>query len=141
MNLTLPYIDRIWRAEGEIALDPPLAAEEAFARLDPLFQTPGTTYAVDGDTLTYSKHNPAAPSQPPQVYLADTSGKRIAWVEENKLDASHPYAAFLPAHRAPTFGTIKAVDGTVLHWRMITPVMEPGKRSLIAVAVRPGNGK
>lgn len=60
MNLILPYIDRIWRAEGEIALDPPLAAEEAFARLDPLFQTPGTTYAVDGDTLTYSKHNPAA---------------------------------------------------------------------------------
>ncbi len=60
MNLSLPYIDRIWRAEGEIVLDPPLPAEDAFARLDPLFQTPGTTYAVEGDTLTYSKNNPAA---------------------------------------------------------------------------------
>ena len=51
MNLALPYIDRIWRAEGEIALDPPLAAEEAFARLDPLFQTPGTTNEVSGVTM------------------------------------------------------------------------------------------
>ena len=60
MKLALPYIDRIWRAEGELLLDEPLTPAEAFARLDPLFQTPGTTYAVDGDTLTYAKHNPAA---------------------------------------------------------------------------------
>lgn len=60
MNLQLPYLDRIWRARGEVMIDEPLAAEEAFARLDPLFQTPGTSYAVAGDTLTYSKKNPAA---------------------------------------------------------------------------------
>lgn len=60
MTIALPYVDRIWRAEGEVAIDPPLPAAEAFARLDPLFQAPGTTYAVEGDTLTYSKHNPAA---------------------------------------------------------------------------------
>lgn len=60
MALTLPYIDRIWRARGEVLLDEPLSAEEAFARLDPLFQTPGTTYAVEGDTLAYKKRNPAA---------------------------------------------------------------------------------
>jgi hypothetical protein len=60
MKLELPYIDRIWRAKGAVAIEEPLASEEAFARLDPLFQTPGTSYAVTGDTLTYSKHNPAA---------------------------------------------------------------------------------
>ncbi|MDC8754604.1 hypothetical protein OIK40_08120 [Erythrobacter sp. sf7] len=60
MNLQLPYVDRIWRAKGEVIIDEPLAAEDAFARLDPLFQTPGTSYAVAGDTLTYSKKNPAA---------------------------------------------------------------------------------
>ena len=60
MRLALPYIERIWRAEGEVPLDEPLTPAEAFARLDPLFQTPGTTYAVEGDTLTYAKHNPAA---------------------------------------------------------------------------------
>lgn len=60
MALNLPYIDRIWRARGEVLIDEALSAEEAFARLDPLFQTPGTTYAVEGDTLAYAKHNPAA---------------------------------------------------------------------------------
>jgi dipeptidyl-peptidase-4 len=28
----------------------------------------------------------------------------------------------------PTFGTIKAPDGTILYWKMITPPLEPGKR-------------
>lgn len=60
MKLALPYIDRIWRAEGEVPLDEPLTPAEAFARLDPLLQAPGTTYAVEGDTLTYAKRNPAA---------------------------------------------------------------------------------
>jgi dipeptidyl-peptidase 4 len=78
-----------------------------------------------GQTLLISR---SSPSQPPQVYAADGTGKRIAWVEENKLDAAHPYAPFLGTHRETTFGTIKAADGTELHWKMITPVMAPGKR-------------
>lgn len=56
----LPFIDIVWRVRGELPLKSPIAAEDAFARLDPLFQAPGTTYAVEDDTLTYSKHNPAA---------------------------------------------------------------------------------
>ena len=70
----------------------------------------------------------SSPSQPPQVYLADPAGKRLEWVEENRLDASHPFAPYLAAHRAPQFGTIKAADGTELHWKMIAPPMVPGKR-------------
>jgi dipeptidyl-peptidase-4 len=69
----------------------------------------------------------AAAAQPPQVYLADTTGKRLTWVEENKVAGDHPYAPFMAAHRMPTFGTIKAADGTDLHYKMITPVMQPGK--------------
>lgn len=60
MQINLPYIDRIWRARGEVLLDEPLTPDEAFERLDPLFQTAGSAYAVEGDTLGYSKHNPAA---------------------------------------------------------------------------------
>jgi len=70
----------------------------------------------------------SSPMQPPQVYLADPAGKRLEWVEENRLDADHPYTPYLAAHRAPQFGTIKAADGTELHWKMITPPMVPGKR-------------
>ncbi len=83
------------------------------------------TMDKSGKTLLVTRSSPV---QPPQVYLADTSGKRLAWVEENRLDAGHPYAAYLKAHRAPTFGTVTAADGTVLHWKMIVPDMQPGKR-------------
>ncbi len=90
---------------------------------------PGFVHAASmdksGQTLLITR---SSPNQPPQVYIADGKGKQLAWVEENRMDASHPYAPFLPRHRMPTFGTITAADGTVLHWRMITPVMEPGKR-------------
>ncbi len=85
----------------------------------------GASMDKAGQTLLVSR---SSPSQPPQVYIADGTGKRLAWVEENKLDGAHPYTPYLAAHRAPTFGTIKAADGTELHWRMTTPVMEPGKR-------------
>jgi dipeptidyl-peptidase-4 len=71
--------------------------------------------------------NRSGPAQPPQVYLADTTGKRLTWIEENSVEGAHPYAPYMAAHRAPSFGTIKADDGTVLHYKMITPVMVPGK--------------
>jgi dipeptidyl-peptidase-4 len=70
----------------------------------------------------------SSPEQPPQVYLADESGKRLAWVEENRLDAAHPYAPFVAAHRPVQFGTMKADDGSTLYWEMITPVLKPGRK-------------
>lgn len=110
-------------AQQVFALD--LARPERIERLtDPAF-THSASMDKAGQTLLISR---SGPSQPPQVYIADGKGKRLAWVEENRLDGAHPYAPFLAAHRAPTFGTIKAADGTELHWKMITPVMEPGKR-------------
>jgi dipeptidyl-peptidase-4 len=67
--------------------------------------------------------------QPSQVYLADATGKRIAWVEENAVtNAAHPYNGYLASHRERKFGTIKGPDGSTLNWEMITPVLEPGKR-------------
>lgn len=70
----------------------------------------------------------SSPTQPPQVYLADSSGKRLSWIEENKLDSSHPYAPYLAAHRPIRFGTFKADDGTTLYWEMITPPLKPGRK-------------
>jgi dipeptidyl-peptidase-4 len=62
------------------------------------------------------------PSQPTQVYLADAGGKRLAWIEENRLDASHPYAPYLASHATPVFGTIKAADGkTDIPYKMLSP--------------------
>lgn len=68
------------------------------------------------------------PAQPPQVYLADAGGRRLAWIEPNALDSSHPYAPFLDGHVVPTFGTIRGPDGTELHYRMHSPPRVPGRR-------------
>ena len=70
----------------------------------------------------------SSPEQPPQVYLADASGKRIEWVEQNKLDGSHPYAPYVAAHQPVKFGTLKAVDGSPLYWEMITPLLKAGTK-------------
>ena len=70
----------------------------------------------------------SSPSQPTQVYLADTAGQRLSWINENAIRAGHPYAPYLASHRETKFGTIKADDGTTLYWEMITPKLEPGKR-------------
>jgi len=78
-----------------------------------------------GQTLVVTR---SAEAQPPQTYIADTSGKRLAWIEENRIEGAHPYAPYLAAHRVPQYGTITASDGSLLHWRMITPAMAPGQR-------------
>ena len=105
----------------------------AFDLADPANVTrlsePGYTYGAgmdpSGKTLLISRSSPA---QPGQTYLADANGNRLQWINENALDADHPYAPYLASHRMPTFGTIKADDGTDLYWRMIAPEMEAGKR-------------
>lgn len=78
-----------------------------------------------GQTLLVTRSNE---TQPPQTYIADAAGDMLAWVEENAVDADHPYHAHLPSHVPPEYGTIKAEDGTDLYWMMIKPEMKPGKK-------------
>jgi dipeptidyl-peptidase 4 len=80
------------------------------------------------------------PSQPGQVYLADAEGKRLSWIEENALNSAHPYAPFLGSHVAPTFGTIKAADGTILYTKLLSPKRELGKTYPVLVIVYGGPG-
>jgi dipeptidyl-peptidase-4 len=67
-------------------------------------------------------------TQPAQTYLADATGKRLSWVNQNAVVPGHPYYPYLQAHQATTFGTIKAADGTDLYYSMITPALVPGKK-------------
>jgi dipeptidyl-peptidase-4 len=69
------------------------------------------------------------PAQPPQISLHGSSGERIAWLVENRIDANHPYAPYLDRHVLPEFGTLPARDGTALHYQVYKPAgFEPGKR-------------
>ena len=45
----------------------------------------------------------------------------ITWIEENKLDESHPYAPYLENHTVPEYGTLMAEDGQTLYYSIQLP--------------------
>ncbi|HEY0086302.1 MAG TPA: S9 family peptidase [Allosphingosinicella sp.] len=99
----------------------------------------GWTNSVEMDeNATRALISRSNPNQPSQTYLADSTGKRIAWIEENRLDAAHPYAPFLDSHVTAEFGTLPAADGTPIPYKMLSPKREPGKRYPVLVQVYGG---
>ena len=85
--------------------------------------------------------NYSDPMQPPQLSLHDSSGKRLAWLVENRLDGQHPYAPYLDRHVTPEFGTLPAADGTPLYWQLYRPAgFEPGRRYPAILLVYGGPG-
>lgn len=79
------------------------------------------------------------PSTPPQAALYDGAGKRLRWIEENRLDASHPYAPYKDEYTPPDFGTLKAADGQTLYWSMLKPKnFDPNKKYPVIVSIYGG---
>src|SRR5690606_10292604 len=95
--------------------------------------------AMDGAArrMIVSRSNP---TQPEQVYLADATGKRLRWIEQNALTGAHPYAPYAAAQVKPVFGTLKAADGSDLHYQLLSPAREPGRRYPVLVQVYGGPG-
>jgi dipeptidyl-peptidase 4 len=79
-------------------------------------------------------------TQPDQSYLADDDGKRIQWIEENRLADGHPYAPFLASHVNTQFGTLKAADGQTLHYKLLMPKLADGEKAPVFVQVYGGPG-
>ena len=102
-----------------------LARPGAITRLTERGWTNAATMDRSGSRLIVRRSNP---SQPTQVYLADATGQRLAWINENAVVAGHPYYPYLQNHQTTKFGTIKAADGTSLYWEMITPPLVAGKK-------------
>jgi dipeptidyl-peptidase 4 len=81
------------------------------------------------------------PTTPPRTGLYAADGRFVRWIEENRLDAHHPYAPYLADRRVPEYGTLKADDGTALHYALTTPVgFDPRKRYPAIVEVYGGPG-
>lgn len=108
---------QIYRARLDGTGEPELLTDLAF--------TNSASMNAAGRLLYVSR---SGPSQPPQSYLATSDGARVAWIEENNVAGAHPYAPFLAGHTVPEYGTVVAEDGTPLHWMMLKPKIEPGKR-------------
>ena len=69
--------------------------------------------------------------QPTQVSLHKANGKHLTWMEQNKVDSSHPFHSYKSDFIKPRFGTLKAEDGQVLHYRIFEPTGFEGKRPVI----------
>ena len=80
------------------------------------------------------------PNQPPQLYLADATGQRLSWIEENNVSGAHPYAPYISTHVPTTFGTIQASDGSTLHYKLLKPKLAAGQRAPVFVQVYGGPG-
>lgn len=94
------------------------------------------SFAGDGRSFvgTYSD-----PSTPPRTALYDAAGRRLRWIEESRLDDTHPYAPYRDAHRVPQYGTLAADDGTPLHYALSTPPgFDPQRRYPALVLVYGG---
>lgn len=114
-----------------------IARPNAITRLTEAGWTNSASMDGAASRMIVSRSNPA---QPEQVYLADASGKRLRWIEQNRLTGTHPYAPYAAAQVQPVFGTLKASDGTDLHYKLLSPPREPGKRYPVFIQVYGGPG-
>jgi dipeptidyl-peptidase 4 len=80
-------------------------------------------------------------AQPPQVSLRAGDGTLRAWLLENALDAHHPDAPYLAENSVGEIGTLTAVDGQTLYYRLFKPShFDPSKQYPAIVDVYGGPG-
>ena len=86
------------------------------------------------DTFSDANH-------PRSVTLRTASGRQLARMLPNQLDAAHPYARYLDEHLRSEFGTIKAADGQAMKYKLLKPRnLEVGKRYPVLIDVYGGPG-
>lgn len=79
------------------------------------------------------------PDTPPQTSIHKADGAMVQWVNQNALDASHPYFKYKADHLPTEYGTLKAKDGQTLHYAMIKPAnFDPSKRYPVFVRMYGG---
>ena len=75
---------------------------------------------------------------PPQSGLYRADGTFVRWIEENALDADHPFFPYASRRQTPTFGTLDS-HGETLVWQMTTPPgFDPSKQYPVVMQVYGG---
>ena len=79
------------------------------------------------------------PKTPPQTALYSADGKRVRWIEENRLAEGHPYWPYASTLPVPEYGTLKAADGETLYYEILKPEgFDPAKKYPAIVSVYGG---
>ena len=94
------------------------------------------SFAPNGEFYVDSFQNATTP---PQVAVHRKDGSRIAFIEENALNESHPYYPYLANQPNTEFGTLEADDGQTLYYRIKKPGdFDASKRYAVIVSVYGG---
>ncbi|WP_395945404.1 S9 family peptidase [Brevundimonas sp.] len=93
--------------------------------------------SVNGTGTAYVG-NYSDPTTPPQSALYRMDGTRVRWIEQNALDADHPFQPYVSRQPQPTFGTLQS-HGETLVWQMKTPPgFDPSKTYPVVMQVYGG---
>lgn len=95
--MNLRYIDWIWRVRGSVETGPGRGSEKVFESIDDLFQQPNTSYAIEGDALTFTKSK-QLPQDKMSIYDSGT-----LWVADGRLRFDMMSKALLACFLAPLF--------------------------------------
>ena len=136
------YFTASMRDAKELPIEQQMFRANLNRTVDPVAVTPGGgwwTVSVNGPATAYVG-NYSDPATPPQSALYRIDGTRVRWIEENRLDASHPFAPYVSRLRTPEFGTMQS-HGQTLVWRMTTPPdFDPSKTYPVVMQVYGGPG-
>lgn len=136
------YFTASMRDGKELPIEQQMFRANLNRTVDPVAVTPGGgwwTVSVNGPATAYVG-NYSDPQTPPQSALYRIDGTRVRWIEENRLDAGHPFAPYAARLRTPEFGTMQS-HGQTLVWRMTTPPgFDPSKKYPVVMQVYGGPG-
>jgi dipeptidyl-peptidase-4 len=136
------YFTASMRDGKELPIEQQMFRASLNRTVDPVAVTPAGgwwTVSVNGPATAYVG-NYSDPATPPQSALYRIDGTRIRWIEENRLDADHPFAPYISRLRTPEFGTMQS-HGETLVWRMTTPPdFDPSKKYPVVMQVYGGPG-
>ncbi|MBC1182032.1 S9 family peptidase [Brevundimonas sp. WCHBH090558] len=136
------YFTASMRDGKELPIEQQMFRANLNRTVDPVAVTPGGgwwTVSVNGPATAYVG-NYSDPATPTQSALYRIDGTRVRWIEENRLDANHPFAPYVSRLRTPEFGTMQS-HGQTLVWRMTTPPgFDPSKKYPVVMQVYGGPG-
>lgn len=104
--------------------------------------SPGASHSVvvakDGSGFLDSY---SAVNSLPKVQLNDNTGKTLTVLEKNDLNEKHPLTPYWSELVQPTFGTLTAKDGQILHYRIFAAKnLDKNKKHPVIVSVYGGPG-
>lgn len=77
-----------------------------------------STFARNGEVFV---DNYSDPDTPPQISIRRPDGAMIGWLDQNELNADHPYGKYKDAHLRTEYGSLKAKDGQTLYYSLVKP--------------------